>query len=216
MDVSYRDGYRLDMLDETRLHEAMTLLGELLSERGQSFEVLAIGGGALLLLGLSKRATIDLDVVARRRDSRWTKSRPLPMELARAVDEVASVLGLPTDKPWLNDGPSFLFEMGLPGGWEARTATRTFGALTVRILAREDLIVLKLWAATDARAPERRARDVGDLQQLAPNRDELLRAVRWCRAKDGTVGVLDSSGVLGILKELGVEIGPGELDAEHG
>ena len=47
-------------------------------------------------------------------------------------------------------------------------------------------------------------------------KDELLRAVRWCRAKDGTVGVLDSSGVLGILKELGVEIGPGELDAEHG
>ncbi|MBA2322078.1 MAG: hypothetical protein H0V89_13105, partial [Deltaproteobacteria bacterium] len=59
VDVSFRDGYRLDMLDETRLHEAMTLLGDLLSERGQSFEVLAIGGGALLLLGLSQRATID-------------------------------------------------------------------------------------------------------------------------------------------------------------
>ena len=214
--VSIRDGYRLDLLDDTCLHKAMTLLGELLSERGQPFEVLAIGGGALLLLGLSQRVTIDLDVVARRRDSRWTKSRPLPTELARAVDEVASVLALPTDKPWLNDGPSFLFEMGLPAGWEVRAVTRTFGALTVQLLAREDLIVLKLWAATDARAPERRARDVGDLRQLAPNREELLRAVRWCRAKDVTVDFVESSGVLGILKELGVEIDPGELDAEHG
>lgn len=216
MDVSYQDGYRLDMFDETRLHEATTLLGELLSERGQSFEVLAIGGGALLLLGLSKRATIDLDVVARRRNGRWTKSRPLPTELARAVDEVASVLGLPTDKPWLNDGPSFLFEMGLPVGWEARTVPRTFGALTVRLLAREDLLVLKVWAATDARAPERRGRDIGDLRQLVPSRDELLRAVRWCRAKDGTANFVEASGALGILKELGVEIDPGELDPDHG
>jgi hypothetical protein len=216
VDVSYRDGYRLDMFDDTRLHEAMMLLGELLSERGQSFDVLAIGGGALLLLGLSQRATIDLDVVARRRDGRWMRSRPLPVELARAVDEVASVLGLPTDKPWLNDGPSFLFEMGLPVGWEARTVPRTFGALTVQLLARDDLIVLKVWAATDQRAPERRARDVGDLRQLAPTRDDLLRAVRWCRAKDGTANFLESSSVLGILKELGVEIDPRALDSEHG
>jgi hypothetical protein len=204
------------MFDDTRLHEAMKLLGELLSERGQPFEVLAIGGGALLLLGLSQRATIDLDVVARRKQSHWTKSRPLPTELARAVDEVASVLGLPTDKPWLNDGPSFLFEIGLPTGWEARAATRNFGALTVRLLAREDLIALKLWAATDARAPERRARDVGDLPQLAPSRAEPIRAVRWCRAKDGTAGFVEAPGVLEILKGLGVEIDRAELDSEHG
>lgn len=203
------------MIDETRLHEAMTLLGTLLLERGQSFEVVAIGGGALLLLGLSQRATIDLDVVAHRRGSRWTKSRPLPAALARAVDEVATVLALPTDKPWLNDGPSFLFELGLPAGWEDRAGTRTFGALTVHLLAREDLIVLKLWAATDGRAPDRRARDVGDLRQLAPSRDELLHAARWCRVKDGTAGFLESSGVLEILKTLGVEVGPGEVDDEH-
>src|SRR5690606_15789491 len=101
-------GYCLEMLNETRLHEAMHLLGALLSEREQSIEVLAIGGGTLLLLGLSQRATIDLDVVAWRKGTRWKKSRPLPLELAQAVEEVARVLGLPVDTPWLNDGPSFL------------------------------------------------------------------------------------------------------------
>lgn len=204
------------MMDDTRLHEAMELLGSLLSERNQAFEVLAIGGGALLLLALSERATADLDVVARRKGSRWTKSRPLPLELAQAVEDVASVLGLPTDKPWLNDGPSFLFEMGLPVGWESRTATRIFGALTVQLLSREDLIVLKLWAATDARAPERRARDVGDLRQLAPSSDEMLVAVRWCRAKDGTAGLIEASGVLDILEQLGVVIDRDALDADDG
>lgn len=213
--VSIRDGYRLDMLDGTRLNEAITLLGALLSERGQSYEVLAIGGGALLLLGLSRRATIDLDVVAHRRDEQWTKSRPLPLELARAVEEVALALALPTDKPWLNDGPSFLFEMGLPAGWEARAVARTFGALTIQLVGREDLVALKLWAATDARAPERRARDVGDLRQVAASRDELLRAVRWCRDKDGTAGFVASSGVIDILAELGVDLDPAELDTSH-
>ncbi len=123
-------------MDDTRLHEAMELLGALLSERGQPSELVAVGGGALLLLGLSQRATVDLDVVARRSGPRWTKSRPLPEELAQAVDEVAS--------------------------------------------------------------------------------DELLRAVRWCRAKDGTASFVDASGALEILKDLGVPIDPDELDADHG
>jgi hypothetical protein len=199
------------MFDDTRLSEALDLLGALLDEREQPFDILAIGGGALLLLGISDRATVDLDVVARRRGRGWTHSRPLPQELVQAVDDVAAALGVETGKPWLNDGPSFLFDMGLPLGWEQRTTTKRFGALTIELLGREDIIKLKLWAATDARAPERRARDVGDLHALAPSRDELLDAVRWCAAKDGTEGFVRSSGVLKILAELGAQVDPAEV-----
>jgi hypothetical protein len=199
-----------NMLDDTRLHEALDLLGALLAERSQPFEVLAIGGGGLLLLGISRRATADLDVAARKKGKRWAKSRPLPPELVQAVDDVADALQLDKEKPWLNDGPSFLFEMGLPHGWEARTTRKEFGALAIEILGREDIIKLKLWAATDARAPERRARDVGDLKQLAPTRQELVDALRWCVTKDGTDSFVMSSGVMAILRDLGFEIDPSE------
>ena len=200
------------MFNRSRLQDALELLGDLLAEREQSYELLAIGGGALLLLGLSHRATVELDVVAKRAARRWTKSRPLPPELARAVDEVGLALGLPSDKPWLNDGPSFLFEMGLPDGWEVRTTSVTHGGLTVRLVARDDLIALKLWAATDARAPSRRARDVGDLRVLQPTEDELRRAVRWCRAKDGTAGSSVSLGLAEVARDLGFALDTQEVD----
>jgi hypothetical protein len=201
----------ISFMDETRLHEALDLLGTLLEERGQHFELLATGGGALLPLGLSSRATADLDVVARKQGSRWSQSRPLPAALSAAIDDVARVLRLDQEHtPWLNDGPSFLFVMGLPAGWESRTTRRVYGGLTIELLGREDIIKLKLWAATDARAPERRARDVGDLKQLRPTRAEALDALRWCAAKDGTDGFVARSGILDTLRELGFEIDPNE------
>lgn len=55
------------MLKPARLIQALELLGQLLAERNESFELVVIGGGALLLTGLSSRATVDIDIVARRR-----------------------------------------------------------------------------------------------------------------------------------------------------
>ena len=37
------------------------MLGELLADRGHAVELVAIGGGSLLLLGLIERPTKDLD-----------------------------------------------------------------------------------------------------------------------------------------------------------
>jgi uncharacterized nucleotidyltransferase DUF6036 len=42
----------------------LAALGQLLAERGLRYELLAIGGGALQLLGLITRPTRDIDVVA--------------------------------------------------------------------------------------------------------------------------------------------------------
>jgi hypothetical protein len=47
---------------------------------------------------------------------------------------------------------------------------------------------------------------VGDLRQLAPTREELIDAARWCREKDGAAGFFESSGVLGILRMLGFNV----------
>lgn len=46
------------------LDTALSMLGDLLMDRGLSYEVVAIGGGGLLLLGLMIRTTKDLDLVA--------------------------------------------------------------------------------------------------------------------------------------------------------
>lgn len=52
------------MLDEATMDEALTTLGELRSSRGHAYQLAAIGGGALLLLGYFDRPTKDLDIVA--------------------------------------------------------------------------------------------------------------------------------------------------------
>lgn len=46
------------------LEEALGILGQLLLDRGLCYEVVAIGGGGLLLLGHILRTTKDLDLVA--------------------------------------------------------------------------------------------------------------------------------------------------------
>jgi hypothetical protein len=40
------------MLDRGSLSDALTAVGDLLADRGHAIEVVAIGGGGLLLLGL--------------------------------------------------------------------------------------------------------------------------------------------------------------------
>ena len=49
--------------DASSLGTALDALGELLEERALSYNLVVIGGGSLLLQGLLRRPTIDLDVV---------------------------------------------------------------------------------------------------------------------------------------------------------
>lgn len=189
------------MLDRNRRTDALTLLGELLAERGEAFHLAVIGGAAMLLHQVARAATVDVDAVAQHHGGRWRASRPLPAALVAAVEDVQRTLDLHTDKAWLNDGPSVLFEVvGLPDGWEARAETHRFGGLTLVVLARSDLIFLKVWAATDARSPERRARDIADLRVLVPTPEEWEAAVLWCASKDGTPDFLTLSEVVAVRR----------------
>jgi len=51
-------------IDGQHLDEALRTLGEVLEARGLTYEIVAIGGSALMLLGLISRPARDLDALA--------------------------------------------------------------------------------------------------------------------------------------------------------
>jgi hypothetical protein len=80
-------------MERDRLEEALGTLGELLAERGESFGLLVVGGGSMLLLGFVERPTAAVDVVGFVSPSGYRKATELPGSLAEAVDEVGAALG---------------------------------------------------------------------------------------------------------------------------
>jgi hypothetical protein len=168
------------MLDQGSLDNALRVLGQLLADRGQHFEVVVIGGGGLLLLGINDRPTRDLDLVAFVTNGRLHTAEPLPPELAHAARETAELLGLADD--WLNAGPTSLLRFpGLPPGFLERTERRGYGALDVRVASRLDQIHFKLFAAVDDKPHGKHHRD---LIRLAPTVPELLAAATWACGHD--------------------------------
>jgi hypothetical protein len=172
--------WRADMLiDVTMLEEALTILGQLLADRGHNYEIAAIGGGGLLLLGLMERPTRDLDLVALVRDHELISANPLPPPLARAIDDVGAALELGNE--WLNIGPASLLSQGLPVGFMSRLQPRYYRGLTVHLASRLDQIYFKLYASVDL-GPE--SKHVTDLLALKPSPAELEQAKQWCLSHD--------------------------------
>lgn len=184
--------------DADTLDEALTTLGEVLESRKLHFEVVAIGGGALLLLGVLDRPTKDLDIVALVDGRRFSSSEPFPRELAEACTDVARAMTLAPN--WMNAGPTSLLDYGLPDGFAARAERRSYGSgLVVHIASRIDQVHFKFYATVDD-GP--RSKHMQDLKRLAPTHDELRAAARWavthdtsapfrelCREVLGTFGV---------------------------
>ena len=170
-------------LNEQSLPKALTTLGDVLASRGQSYELVVIGGSALLLLGYVHRSTRDLDVVALIERGELVPAEPLPPALTEAVVDVARALGLRAD--WLNPGPTSVLELGLPAGFASRLEARTYGGLTLHLAGRRDLIALKLYAAVD-QGPA--SKHTSDLHALAPTAEELLAGARWARTHDPSEG----------------------------
>lgn len=118
------------------LNQALDALGQLLADRGYHYEMVAVGGGGLLLLGHIIRPTKDLDLVALVDSSEFISANPLPSILHEASVEVGIALNL--GKDWLNSGPAALFEMGLPEGFKSRMQTRSYGGgLTLHLAGRD-------------------------------------------------------------------------------
>lgn len=165
------------------LTQALKTFGALLEERGYAYDLVLIGGGALMLSGLIERPTKDLDVLARRERDDLLPAEPLPEPRQIAARDVAEILDL--DPAWLNGGPTSLLDQPLPSGFIERLETRTFGALTVRLASRVDHVAFKLYAAVD-QGPQ--SKHVSDLRRLAPTSTELVAAAKWCRTHDPSEG----------------------------
>ena len=184
------------------LEEALDVLGQLLSDRGHKFEVVAIGGGGLLLLGVTSRPTKDLDLVALvERGSLVAINETLPAALAEAISDVAHVLNLPAN--WVNGEPASLLRFGLPDGFQSRLERRDYGGLGLLLASRTDQIHFKLYAAADG-AP--RGKHHVDLEHLKPTRDELLAAARWAKTHDPSQGF--AMMLAGVLEAFGISDGP--------
>jgi hypothetical protein len=191
------------MFDASGLEEALLALGQLLQDRGYAYDVVVIGGGGLLLIGIIDRPTRDVDLVALLVGDEMTGARELPGPLAEAVVDVARALDLsPT---WFNGGPDSLLRFGLPDGLLERTVRRNYGSLGVFLASRYDQIHFKLYAAADDRPG---GKHHVDLQKLAPTSDELRAAARWARTHDSSDGF--SVVLAGVLRAFGVhdEVGP--------
>ncbi len=168
------------------LGHALRAAGELLARRGAAAAIVVVGGTALNLLGVVRRVTRDVDVIATgipRPDGPPEDIQspdPLPSALVEVIATVARDLQLPAD--WINTTVAGQWKTGLPAGFAGRITWRRYGGLWVGLAGRHDLIHLKLYAAADDVGPS--SRHFKDLLALAPTPAELEAAREWIASQD--------------------------------
>ncbi len=185
-------------MNRVLLDRALGTLGEILQARGLGYELVAIGGSSLMLLGLITRPTKDLDAVALVEHGKYLSAEPLPGPLADAIADVGRALSI--GERWLNPGPTDLLRFGLPEGFEKRVELKRYGGLTLHLAGRQDQVFFKLYAAVDQGI---RSKHAADLRALDPTREELLAAARWSQTHDPSEGYRQE--LVKILTALGVE-----------
>ena len=156
-------------MNKDLLKRALSRLDEIFVEndhKGATF--LACGGGALILMGLITRDTVDLDVI----------EPSVNGDVLKFVSQVAKELKL--DDRWLNSDCETL-SRDLPKGWKSDLAP-LFGGRRVIVmgLSRQNIINTKFWALCD-----RSDDDLEDLINLQPTENELNSAVVWTMPLDG-------------------------------
>jgi hypothetical protein len=179
------------------LETALAALGKLLQDRNLDYQIVAIGGGGLLLIGLMIRTTKDLDLVALIDKGEFISAKPLPNPLMQAIEDVAIAFNM--SKDWISIGPSDLLTLGLPYGFKSRMSTIRYGALTIHLAGRFDQICFKLYATVD-QGPT--SKHYTDLKYLKPNKNELEEAKQWCITHDPSEGfVTELEAVVNELSE---------------
>ena len=143
-------------LARAELEGALAALGALCR---QDTTVLLGGSAALILTNALRRATNDGDVIA---------SHPDLGQLQAAIRAVAHDRGLPDG--WLNGSVQSYIEV-LPPDYETRIKSlHPFGRLSVSLLGRRDVIVMKFYSG--------RPKDLLDLEQVRPTAAELAFTAR--------------------------------------
>ena len=172
----------MEITDET-IDVLLGALADQLQALGSQAVIVVIGGSALITLGLVKRATRDVDLLAIAANGELRPAEPLPEPLLAARAAVAADFGLA--ETWLNAGPTDLLKWGLPEAFMSRVVTRSYGrTLVVHFAGRLDQIHFKLFAMVDQGG----GRHEADLRALSPTRDELVAAARWSMTQDPSPG----------------------------
>jgi hypothetical protein len=172
------------MYSSLQIEEALHATGELLRAAGDHVSVVVVGGATLNLLGIVRRTTNDVDVIARAfRDAegalRLSQAEPFPASLQHAIRTVARDFGLPEN--WMNAEVGAQWVQGLPTWILDDITWRSYGHLDVGLVGRRTLIALKLFAAVDS---DPRSVHVQDLLALAPTDEELDDGREWVVTQD--------------------------------
>lgn len=178
-----------ETLRTEELEAALQAVGELVAADDEEVAIVVVGGATLNLLGIVRRGTSDVDVIARalrtaNGDLRLERATPFPPSLARAIRTVARDFGLSAD--WMNAMIESQWVQGLPPGLAEDITWRNYGGgLDVGLVGRRTLIALKLFAAVD-RGPL--SVHLQDLIALRPTADDMARAAEWVRTQDAAPG----------------------------
>jgi hypothetical protein len=187
----------MDITDET-IGLLLRALADQVGALGDHLEIVIIGGSALTALGLVKRATRDVDLLAIAENGELRLAEPLPPTLLAARAAVAADFGLAEN--WLNAGPTEMLKWGLPKAFMSRVVTRSYGrALVAHFASRFDQIHFKLFAMVDQGG----GRHEADLRALSPTQSELTAAARWSMTQDPSPGY--RSVLADALRALGVD-----------
>ena|ERR1700728_1116249 len=99
----------MDITDAT-IGLLLGALADQLQALGSHVEIVVIGGSALTALGLVRRATRDVDLLAIAENGELRRAEPLPQALLAARAAVAADFGLAEN--WLKTGPTDLLKWG--------------------------------------------------------------------------------------------------------
>ncbi|HEV2149226.1 MAG TPA: DUF6036 family nucleotidyltransferase [Longimicrobiaceae bacterium] len=170
------------------IEEALRAVGDILRASGERVSIVVVGGATMNLLGIVRRSTRDIDVIARawrdaQGDLHLTHAEPFPESLRRAIRTVARDLGLPEN--WMNAEVGSQWVHGLPPWILDEITWRAYASLDVGLVGRRTLIALKLFASVDS-GPG--SVHVQDLLALAPTDAELEESASWVSTQDAYDG----------------------------
>ena len=168
-------------IEKEHLEKILTALGRQIGvHEGSPIHIVVCGGSALIFLGLTDRATTDIDILGQvvAHEQPIQPMKKLPQWFQEAAAKVKRDFNLPDD--WINTGPTSQVTSGLPSGMKERLTEVSYGTyLTVSFIGRLDQIFLKLYASVD-----RGGYHVDDLLNLKPSKDEMKAASLWVMTQD--------------------------------
>jgi hypothetical protein len=146
------------------------------------------GGAAMSLQEIHTRTTRDVDVLGN-----WDSQQDtiqcigsFDEGIGECIEKVAREHHeLDIEKGWVNLGARNIAERGLPQGFEGRAKRMEFGGkgnLVLHLLGRQDLLSLKLCAASDDLG-RRQNVHIADLKTLSPRYDEIETALEWLKGR---------------------------------